>query len=261
VAAGADRATASGWEEFAVGGNSPWRLTWSDEFDGASGAIDGTKWVFDTGAGGWGNSELENYTNRTTNVRVNGAGQLEIVARAESFNGSNFTSGRINTSSKFTQQYGRFEARIKLPAGNGLWPAFWSLGNNIGSVGWPQCGEIDIMEVVRDFTVNHGSAHGPGYSGGNPLTATFKLPSGSFSSDYHVFAMEWEPNQVRWYVDNTLYETRTPADIPAGTTWVYDHPFFILLNLAVGGNFPGSPDASTPFPATLSVDYVRVYTK
>ena len=258
----ADRAAASGWESFVVGGNSPWRLTWSDEFNGASGAaIDGTKWGFDTGAGGWGNNELENYTNRTTNVRQNGQGSLEIVARAESFNGSSFTSGRINTSGKFTQRYGRFEARIKLPAGNGLWPAFWTLGDNIGSVGWPTCGELDIMEVVRDFTVNHGSAHGPGYSGGNPLTATTQLASGSFASDFHVFAIEWAPNEVRWFVDNTMYERRTPADLPAGTTWVYDHPFFILLNLAVGGNFPGSPDGSTPFPATMQVDYVRVYTK
>jgi beta-glucanase (GH16 family) len=256
---------AQGWEAFVVGGGtsstpSPWRLTWSDEFDG-SGAVDGSKWGFDTGAGGWGNNELENYTNRTDNVRRNGNGQLEIVARAESFGGASFTSGRINTSGRFTQRYGRFEARIKLPSGNGIWPAFWSLGDNIGSAGWPTCGELDIMEVVRNFSVNHGSAHGPGYSGGNPLTATYQLPAGSFTDDFHIFAIEWEPNEVRWFVDNTMYERRTPADLPAGTTWVYDHPFFILLNVAVGGNFPGNPDGSTRFPQTMTVDYVRVYAK
>jgi beta-glucanase (GH16 family) len=256
---------AQGWEAFVVGGGasstpSPWRLTWSDEFDG-SGAVDGSKWGFDTGAGGWGNNELENYTSRTDNVRRNGAGQLEIVARAESFGGSSFTSGRINTANRFTQRYGRFEARIKLPSGNGIWPAFWSLGDNIGSAGWPTCGELDIMEAVRDFTINHGSAHGPGYSGGNPLTATYQLPAGSFTDDFHIFAIEWEPNEVRWYVDNTMYERRTPADLPAGTTWVYDHPFFILLNVAVGGNFPGNPDGSTRFPQTMTVDYVRAYAK
>jgi len=256
----ADRPTASGWEAFVVGGNSPLRLVWSDEFDGAANTSpNGNNWGFDTGAGGWGNNELENYTSRTSNARLNGQGQLEIVARAESFNGSSFTSARLNTAGRFTQRYGRFEARIKLPAGNGLWPAFWSLGDNIGSAGWPTCGELDIMEVVRDFTVNHGSAHGPGYSGGNPLTGTFQLPSGSFADDFHIFAIEWQPNEVRWIVDNTVYERRTPADLPPGTTWVYDHPFFLLLNLAVGGNFPGPPDASTRFPATMTVDYVRVY--
>jgi len=258
----ADRPAASGWETFVVGGNSPWRLVWSDEFNGPAGsAIDGSKWGFDTGGGGWGNAELENYTSRTDNVRQNGQGQLEIVARAESFGGNSFTSGRINTSGRFTQTYGRFEARIKMPSGNGIWPAFWSLGNNIGSVGWPTCGELDIMEAVRDFSVNHGSAHGPGYSGGNPLTATFKLASGSLADDFHIYAIEWAPNEVRWFVDNTMYERRTPADLPPGTTWVYDHPFFLLLNVAVGGNFPGPPDASTRFPQTMAVDYVRVFTR
>jgi beta-glucanase (GH16 family) len=263
----ADRTAASGWEAFVVGGDAPaggasWTLVWSDEFDGPAGsAVDGSKWGFDTGGGGWGNNELENYTSRTSNVRLDGASHLEIVARAESFGGNSYTSGRINTAGRFTQRYGRFEARIKMPSGAGIWPAFWSLGDNIGSLGWPTCGELDIMEAVRDFTINHGSAHGPGYSGGNPLTATYKLPSGSLSDDFHVYAIEWEPNQVRWYVDNTLYETRTPADLPAGTSWVYDHPFFLLLNLAVGGNFPGPPDASTVFPATMTVDYVRVYTR
>ena len=176
--------------------------------------------------------------------------------------GASYTSGRINTAGKFAQAYGRFEARIQIAEGQGLWPAFWTLGDNIGSAGWPSCGELDIQETVdAKPTVNHGSAHGPGYSGGNPLTGTYTLPAGALSDGYHLYAIEWEPNVVRWYVDDVLYETRTPADVPPGDVWVYDHPFFVILNLAVGGNFPGAPDGTTVFPATTKVDYVRVYRK
>ncbi len=258
--AAADRAPVPRAEALDVGCNAPaWRLVWSDEFGGSPGSVvDDSKWGVDTGGGGWGNNELQAYTSRTSNVRQNGQGQLEIVARAESFGDNSYTSGRINTAGRLTQRYGRFEARIRLPFGNGIWPAFWSLGDDLGSVGWPACGELDIMEVVRDFCVNHGTAHGPGYSGDNPLTATYTLPSGSLADDFHIYAIEWEPNVVRWYVDDTLYEQRTPADLPPGTLWVYDHPFFLLLNLAVGGDFSGPPDASTSFPQTMTVDYVRV---
>lgn len=264
----ADRPQAQGWEAFVVGGSgggpapSPWRLVWSDEFDfGANAPVDGSKWGFDTGAGGWGNQELQHYTNRTSNVRHNGRGQLEIIARAESFSGSPYTSARINTGGRFTQRYGRFEASVRVPSGAGVWPAFWTLGDNIGSVGWPTCGELDIMEVARDFSVNHGSAHGPGYSGGNPLTATYRLPSGSLADAFHLYAIEWEPNEVRWYVDNVLYHRRTSADVPAGTRWVYDHPFFIIMNVAVGGTFGGPVSGATQFPATMTVEYVRVYSR
>jgi beta-glucanase (GH16 family) len=237
-----------------------WILTWSDEFNGPAGAIDGTKWSFDTGGNGWGNNELEYYTNRVDNVTLDGNGALNIIARKESFMGSSYTSGRINTAGKFSQAYGRFEARIQIAQGQGIWPAFWILGDNIGTAGWPGCGELDIQETVNATPkVNHGSAHGPGYSGGNPLTATYTLPTGALSDGYHLYAIEWEPNVVRWYVDDTLYETRTPADVPAGDVWVYDHPFFVILNLAVGGNFPGPPDGTTVFPQTTQVDYVRVY--
>jgi beta-glucanase (GH16 family) len=241
---------------------SPWTLTWSDEFDGPAGAIDNSKWGFDIGGNGFGNNELEYYTNRTDNAALDGNGSLVITARAETFNNRNYTSARINTAGKFTQAYGRFEARIQIPTGQGLWPAFWTLGDNIGSAGWPTCGELDIMENIgREPTVNHGSAHGPGYSGGHPLTGIYTLPSGKLSDDYHVYAIEWEPNVVRWYVDDQLYETRTPADVPVGKVWVYDHPFFIILNIAVGGNFPGAPDGTTVFPQTMKVDYVRVFKK
>src|SRR5262249_28395905 len=150
-----------------------WTLVWSDEFNGAAGSsLDGGKWNFDQGGNGWGNHELEFYTNRTDNVRMDGQGHLEIVARAESFSGRSYTSGRVNTSGKFTQRYGRVEALIKLPSGQGIWPAFWMIGDNRGIVGWPTCGEIDIMQAANDVTVNHGSAHGLGYSGANPLTGT-----------------------------------------------------------------------------------------
>jgi beta-glucanase (GH16 family) len=245
----------------AVADASPWRLAWSDEFDGPAGAaIDGSKWGFDTGNNGWGNGELEDYTDRTDNVRLDGQGHLEIVARAESFGGSSYTSGRVNTAGRFAQAYGRIEARIRMPQGKGIWPAFWTLGADLGQVGWPQCGELDIMEAVGDFTINHGSAHGPGYSGGNPLTGTYQSPT-SLADDFHVYAIEWEPNEVRWYVDDAMYERRTPADLPPGTTWVYDHPFFLILNVAVGGNWPGAPDGTTQFPQTMTVDYVRAYSR
>lgn len=241
---------------------SGWTLTWSDEFNGAAGAPDSSKWGYDVGGGGWGNNELEYYTSRVENATLDGAGHLQIIARAESFMGSAYTSARLNTSGKFAQAYGRFEARVRIPFGQGLWPAFWTLGDNIGTAGWPTCGELDIMENVgREPAVNHGSAHGPGYSGGNPLTAIYTLPSGKLSDDYHLYAIEWQPNEVRWYVDDQLYETRTPADVPAGKVWVYDHPFFIILNVAVGGTFPGAPDGTTTFPQTMSVDWVRVYQK
>lgn len=150
---------------------------------------------------------------------------------------------------------------MKLPTGRGLWPAFWLLGDNIATVPWPGCGEIDVMEYRgQEPSVIHGSLHGPGYSGGNARTRSYTLPGGArFDAGFHVFAVEWSPNQVRYLVDNVPYQVFTPASLPSGTSWVFDHPFFILVNLAVGGNFVGSPDAATVFPQTLLVDYVRVY--
>ncbi|HTJ47661.1 MAG TPA: glycoside hydrolase family 16 protein [Kofleriaceae bacterium] len=244
-----------------IDGLPGWTLVWSDEFDGPAGSpVDAGKWGFDTGGGGWGNAELEYYTNRTDNVRLDGHGHLEIVARAEQYGGRDYTSGRINTGGRFTQAYGRFEARIRLPQGQGIWPAFWTLGDDIGGSGWPQCGELDVMEAVIDFRVCHGSAHGPGYSGAGGLTAAYQA-SASLADDFHVYAIEWEPGEVRWYVDDVMYERRTPNDLPPGTPWVYDHPFFVILNVAVGGNWPGPPDGSTQFPQTMVVDHVRVYAR
>jgi beta-glucanase (GH16 family) len=220
----------------------------------------------ETGGNGWGNNELETYTNRTQNAHVQD-GNLVIAAIKEAFTGSDgiarqYTSARLKTAGAFEQKYGRFEARIKITQGQGMWPAFWMLGNNIGTAGWPACGEIDIMENIgKEPSIAHGSMHGPGYSGANGLTGGYTLPSGKFADDFHIFAVEWEASAVRFYVDGNLYETRTPADLPAGKTWVFDHPFFILLNVAVGGDWPGNPDNTTAFPQNMLVDYVRVYTK
>jgi len=244
-----------------------WVLVWSDEFDGpAQSSPDSTRWSFATGGGGWGNNELEYYTSSLKNAFINGNGQLVITALHENYTGTDnvtrdYTSARLITKGKFTQRFGKFEARIKLPFGQGIWPAFWMLGSDIDVVGWPRCGEIDIMESIgREPSANHGSLHGPGYSGEHPLTGIYTLPNGRhFSDAFHVFAIDWEPTAIRFYVDGNLYETRTPADVPNGKRWVYDHPFFILLNIAVGGNWPGGPDATTSWPQTMLVDYVRVY--
>ncbi len=243
-----------------------WSLVWSDEFSGPGGAaIDSTKWTRQVGGGSWGNDELEYYTSRPENSYQSG-GFLVIKAIKEHYTGSDkvtreYTSARLITKNKFSPQYGRVEARIKLPYGQGIWPAFWMLGSDIDTVGWPQCGEVDIMENIgKEPSIIHGTIHGPGYSGGGGLGSSYSLPNNQrFADSFHTFAVEWEPGVVRFYCDGILYKTRVPADLPAGKTWVYNHPFFILMNLAVGGNWPGSPDATTVFPQTMLVDYVRVY--
>ncbi len=244
-----------------------WQLVWSDEFDGPDGsAPDPAKWSFVVEGNGFGNQELEYYTARPENTHVE-KGHLVITARKERFTGPDgvtreYTSGRINSQKQFEQQYGRFEARIRIPKGQGIWPAFWMLGSDIGKAGWPTCGEIDIMENVgHELGKVHGSLHGPGYSGTNPLTAAYSLPKGKrFADDFHLYAVEWEPGVIRFYVDDALYETQTPGSIPH-KQWVFDHPFYLLLNVAVGGGWPGNPNASTEFPASMVVDYVRVYRK
>jgi beta-glucanase (GH16 family) len=248
-------------------GTEPWALTWSDEFNGAEGtAPDSKKWIEETGGGGWGNHELEYYTSRRENSRVEN-GNLVIEAVQEKFTGTDgvtrdYTSARLKTAKLFEQKYGKFEARIRIPSGRGMWPAFWMLGNDISTVGWPGCGEIDVMENVGSEPAQIlGSLHGPGFSGGHSLHAAKVLSSGKMAEDFHVFAVEWEPREIRFYFDGELYETRTPTDLPAGARWVFDHPFFLILNVALGGDWPGSPDASTKFPQRMLVDYVRVYEK
>ncbi len=238
-------------------------LIWQDEFDGPAGqSPDAAKWVYDVGNGdnGWGNNQLEYDTNLPANVSLDGLGNLAITARAQSYEGFDYTSARIKTKGLFARERGRFEARIKLPVGQGMWPAFWMLGNDIDSVGWPTCGEIDIMEYRgQEPRVLVGTIHGPGYSGSNPLTRTYTLGDGGLNTAFHVYAIEWTSTSIQWFIDGQLYSTYGPGDLPPGTRWVFDHPFFLLLNLAVGGNWVGSPDATTVFPQTMLVDYVRVY--
>jgi beta-glucanase (GH16 family) len=250
------------------GAPQEWTLAWGDEFDGPLGApVDGAKWVADTGGEGWGNSERQYYTARAENVSLDGGGHLVITARAEPpdspyrcwYGICRYTSARLKTKDRFEQTHGRFEARIRIPRGQGLWPAFWMLGGDIDRVGWPQCGEIDVMENIgREPTVVHGTIHGPGYSGGSNIGGAYTLNE-SFADDYHVFAVEWTPGQIRWLVDEQEYHRTTPANLPPGATWVFEHPFFLLLNVAVGGVWPGDPDASTVLPQQMLVDYVRAY--
>ena len=236
-----------------------WVLIWSDEFEGPAGQLpDATKWDYDIGTD-WGNLQLEYDTDRASNVSLDGHGLLTITAREEFYEGQPYTSARIVTRNRYEPTYGRIETRIKLPTGQGLWPAFWLLGSDIGSVGWPQCGEIDIMEYRgQEPTIVYGTLHGPGYSGGSGFGSVYVLPSGRFDSSFHTFAVEWDAGKISWYVDDVLYHQATPADL-APSEWVFDHPFYIILNVAVGGTFVGPPDASTVFPQTMSVDYVRVY--
>jgi len=246
-----------------------WTVTWSDEFSTADGSPpDSTKWTYDLGGNGWGNQELESYTSRPENVQIQ-KGNLVISALQESFTGTdgiarNYTSSRLKTQNLLAQAYGRFEARIKIPKGQGVWPAFWMLGDDITQKGWPKCGEIDIMENIgREPSINHGSLHAPSsVAPTSDLTSTISLPAGQkYSDDFHVYAVEWEPGTVRFYVDANNYATFTQSQWPAGGQWVFDHPFFIILNVAIGGNWPGSPDATTQFPQQMLVDYVRVYSK
>ena len=246
------------------------KLVFRDEFDGQNNSsLDVSKWTAEIGGGGWGNKELEFYTDSTENAHLDGSGSLVINAvkldppRSLScwYGPCQFTSARLKTKGKFDLKYGRFEARIKIPRGQGVWPAFWLLGNNIDTVGWPRCGEIDIMENIgREPDTVHGTIHGPGYSGAKGIGAPYALQGNkSFADNFHIFAVEWSENEIRWFVDGKQYRSVKADDLPAGKKWVYDHPFFIILNLAVGGEWPGSPGESTLFPQTMLVDYVRVY--
>lgn len=238
-----------------------WELSWSDEFNAAANTgVDLSKWTFDIGRGsnGWGNQELQYYTDDLSNISHDGQGNLIITAREEGFNGASFTSARIKTEGIFEQTYGKFEARLKTPFGPGLWPAFWLLGEDSAMVSWPQRGEIDIMELRGQFpSVIHGSLHGPGYSGGAALSASNTLNNSRYDTDFHLFTVEWGADYIDYYVDNKLYFSIKPDDVPG--EWVYDHPFFIILNVAVGGNFVGSPTQGTSFPQRMTIDYVRVY--
>ncbi|USQ85182.1 family 16 glycosylhydrolase [Streptomyces phaeoluteigriseus] len=243
-------------------------VTFSDEFDGPAGAaVDAAKWQTETGDN-VNNHERQYYTAGNRNAALDGQGHLVITARRENpgnyqcwYGRCEYTSARLNTAGRFTTTYGRVEARMKVPRGQGMWPAFWMLGNDIGQVGWPNSGEIDVMENVGfEPSTVHGTLHGPGYSGSGGIGAGYTLPGGrAFADAFHTFAVDWSPNAITWSVDGTVYQRRTPADL-GGRQWVFDKPFFLILNLAVGGYWPGDPDGSTVFPQQLLVDYVRVST-
>ncbi|WSX71481.1 glycoside hydrolase family 16 protein [Streptomyces sp. NBC_00440] len=240
----------------------------SDTFDGPAGsAVDGSKWQTETGDN-VDNHEREYYTPGNANAALDGQGHLVITARKENpnnyqcwYGSCEYTSARLNTSGKFSAAYGHVEARMKIPKGQGMWPAFWMLGDDIGQVGWPNSGEIDVMENVGfEPSTVHGTIHGPGYSGSAGIGAPYSLPGGqAFSDDFHTFAVDWAPDSIKWSVDGNVYQTRTPADV-GGNQWVFNKPFFLILNLAVGGYWPGDPDGSTAFPQQLVVDDVQVTT-
>lgn len=230
-------------------------LKWSDEFNGS--AINTSNWTYDIGGTGWGNNELEYYTNRSQNASVQN-GNLVINAIKESYSGMNYTSARLKTKGLRSWTYGKVEARIKIPTGQGLWPAFWMLGNNIDSVSWPACGEIDIMEHVNNAAAINGTIHWSdtnnsyAYYGGITGTVDFSL--------FHTYSIEWNSSAIIWYIDGTKFWEANVLNGINGTD-EFHRPFFILINLAVGGNWPGSPNESTKFPAQMLVDYVRVYQK
>lgn len=240
---------------------------WSDEFgQNENTAPDSSKWTYDLGGGGWGNNELQTYTSDLSNARIvadqaaTDGKALAITARRES-NGT-YTSARLKTQGKFSTTYGRIEARIKVPSGKGLWSAFWMLGNDITTVGWPACGEIDIMESINANPMfAFGTVHGSGYSGANGVSGnSSSAADGSpLSAAYHTYAVDWSPGRIVWSMDDIIYHTVTPSNVRGGTWAFNDSPFFLLLNLAIGGNLPGYPDDTTLFPQSLLVDYVRVY--
>jgi beta-glucanase (GH16 family) len=227
-----------------------WNLVWSDEFDGSS--VNTSNWNFETGGGGWGNNELEYYTNGA-NASVSG-GILTITAKRENVGGMAYTSTRMTTQNKRSWTYGKIESRIALPSGQGLWPAFWMLGTNIGSVGWPLSGEIDVMEHINTIPTINGTIH---WDSGGHVSYGGTVNNSSITA-YHTYTVEWTSSEIRWYQDGAQYATANILN-NINSTEEFHRPFFLLLNLAVGGAWPGNPDGSTPFPSTMRVDYVRVY--
>lgn len=232
-------------------------LAWSDEFEGT--ALNTSDWTRETGGHGWGNQELQYYTNRTDNAYLTD-GKLVIEAKEESFNGSDYTSARLITQSKKTFTFGRIDIRAILPEGQGIWPALWMLGQNFGEIGWPACGEIDIMELVgHEPSTTHGTAHwGPqGQSHSNYKGEHYAIGGEKFSEKYHVFSLIWEANSIKWLVDDNEFFSLSPSDVNGN--YPFNSDFFFIFNIAVGGQWPGSPDATTQFPQRMYVDYVRVF--
>jgi len=240
-------------------------MTWSDEFDG--GGIDESVWTFETGNGhptvpGWGNEEPQYYQRENAWVED---GHLVIEAREEhvtdAYGEYDYTSSRLKTQDAIEKRYGRVDVRARLPHGQGLWPAIWSLGASVDEVDWPNAGEIDIMELLGDEPATvHGAAHGPGYSGADGYGDSYTLFRGTFADSFHVFSIVWGPDRIEWYVDETRFHLLTRSEVEsAGDQWVFDGPVFFLLNIACGGAWPGYPDETTEFPQRMLVDYIRHY--
>lgn len=250
-----------------------WTQVWSEEFDGPAGApIDTTQWRHDTADGcasnncGWGNNEKEYYSTAPENISLNGQGQLMIVARTAPagltcyYGPCRYTSAKVTTRGKMEVAPGKVEARIKLALGQGLWPAFWLLGRNIGTVGWPTSGELDIMENRGSAPATTSSAvHGPGYSRNTPFAHEHVLSQGTIADAFHTYSVEWDSLTIRYLVDDTVHYVVERSQVQPYGNWVFDQPFFVILNLAVGGHFDGDPQSDAIFPATMLVDYVRVY--
>jgi beta-glucanase (GH16 family) len=236
-----------------------WTLVWSDEFDFPEGAPpDPSKWAHDVGGGGWGNRELQSYTTDLRNASHDGKGHL--VLRAVRQPDGTYTSARLKTLGRFEWQYGKVEARIKLPFGQGIWPAFWMLGHDFPVRGWPACGEIDVMEHIgREPSTVYGTVHGPGYSGKHGISSNVKIYGSRLSDDFHVFAAVWSPASIEFSLDGDSYGRVTHDRLPRRTRWAFDQPFFLLLNVAVGGKWPGYPDKTTTFPQEMLVDWIRVW--
>jgi beta-glucanase (GH16 family) len=247
-----------GCRDTPTGNADTWTLAWSDEFEGAAGSPPSPAiWSPEVGTG-WGNAQLEYDTDRPSNAALDGAGNLVITARREAFGGQQYTSARLTTAGKRAVLYGKVEARMMLPRGQGMWPAFWMLGADVATVGWPATGEIDIMEYRgQEPGTVIGSLHGPGYSGGGALTRRYTPAATRFDNAFHVFTIEWTTDRVDWFVDGTHYFAARKDAVPG--RWAFDHPFNIILNLAVGGNFVGAPNEFTTFPQAMVVDWVRVY--
>jgi len=237
-------------------------LVFADEFDGpAMSPPNPDNWGFDLGGDGFGNNQLEFNTNRLENARLDGEGHLEIVARRETLGTNAFTSARIQSKDRVEVRFGRIEARIKQPSGQGVWPAFWMLGADFPEESWPGVGEIDVMEFCgQEPRTIHGSLHGPAFFAGNALTNTLVRPDNQpgFDEEFHVYTVQWDPTRITWEVDGEVYQV-IAANSVGPEAWVYDDPFFLILNIAVGGVFCGDPDPSTVFPQTMEVDYVRVF--
>jgi beta-glucanase (GH16 family) len=235
-----------------------WKLIWSDEFNVNS--IDTNHWKFEAGNNhGWGNNELETYTENPDNAYVSN-GVLHIVARREGTNG--ITSARMKSAGLFEQKYGRFEFRAKFPQGKSYWPALWLMPYHTTYGGWPSCGEIDIVENKGDYpAVVQGTIHYADTEGGHlQSTELYTFPQGTGAGDFHTYLLQWTTNSIGWYVDNQLYETQTnwsTANAPYPAP--FDQPFYIIMNLAIGGIYDGNPDTNTVFPGEMQVDYVRVY--